>query len=91
MINFDEFEVAILLRLADEGTHGIENADLEHHDLQVSNHHTGSSIHEANILEIEDHYSSIEHSANILDRMDLQEKDFPFAERSTPNCADEEN
>lgn len=91
MINFDEFEVGVPLRLAEEAPHGMENGDHSHHDLQGSNHHTVSSIYEANILEIEDHYSSIEHSANILDRMDLQEKDFPFADRSTPNCADEEN
>ena len=82
MINFDEFEVGVPLRLAEEAPHGMENCDHVHHDLQGSNHHTVSSIHEVNILEIEDHYSSIEHSANILDRMNSCADAFALADPS---------
>jgi hypothetical protein len=80
MINFEDFEVSANLPAHTAAP------SLEQHCEPVSAEHfltpqqTTHSLHDTNIEEIDDHYSSFEHSANILDRIDRCEDLFPHEE-----------
>ena len=80
MINFEDFEV-------NDRHHSHPTSIIQdHHCDPVSAEHlltpqqTANSLHDTNIEEIDDRYSSFEHSANILDRIDRFHGLFPHQE-----------
>lgn len=72
MINFEEFEIYHPNRLQDDESLSHPLPEQFCLDRSPSLLQTDPSIHEATIEEIEDIYSSIEHSENILDHMNVQ-------------------
>lgn len=76
MINFEDFEVSGHLPLClpePLPEHACEPLSNDH---LLTPHQTANSLHDTNIEEIDDHYSSIEHSANILDQVYRSEGAF---------------
>lgn len=90
MINFEDFEVNAGCHPASgEGVseQACEPISVDH---LLTPHQTANSLHDTNIEEIDDHYSSIEHSANILDQIDRCEEAFGGEESAAAGREDSE-
>ena len=90
MINFEDFEVKAGNELASGealSEHACEPISTDH---LLTPHQTANSLHDTNIEEIDDHYSSIEHSANILDQIDRCEEAFGGEESAAVGREDSE-
>jgi hypothetical protein len=69
MINFEDFEVAAEEQLASAQTPSEQACEPVSTEVLLTPQQTSHSLHDTNIEEIDDHYSSFEHSANILDQV----------------------
>lgn len=83
MINIEEFQVCQLHDQARENE--LTHSEIISIEQYTPTHGADPSIHEVKVEEIDDVYSSVEHSANILDYMHRFEHHYEFAAKDLAN------